>query len=292
MKIDGKIIALKILNPLKLKIQKLGIAPHLAIILIGNDPASHAYVKQKKLKADFINAKTTIKRLSSDISNSSLLKTIQQFNNNSNIHGIIVQQPLPPHINIERITQAIDPKKDVDGFHYKSKFKMPIALAVFKILEEIYSTPSRWPNGLLEGGFQTWLSSQKIVVIGKGNTGGKSIIEMFEKMKIKPSIIDSKTKNPKALTKKADIIISAVGKPNIIKSNMIKKGLPAGRQGVVLISIGLHKGFDGKLHGDYEEDKIKNIASFYTPTPGGVGPVNVAMLLKNLVKAAENISKL
>lgn len=136
--------------------------------------------------------------------------------------------------------------------------------------------------------FKNWLSSKKIAVVGKGETGGKPIIEMLRKMNIEPSIIDSKTKNKELITKKADIIISAGGKPNVIKPEMIKKGLPAGRQGVILIGVGLHRGKDGKLHGDYDEEKIKNIASFYTPTPGGVGPVNVAMLLENLIKATEN----
>ena len=107
------------------------------------------------------------------------------------------------------------------------------------------------------------------------------MIDMLKKMGIQPLVIDSKTKEPMKLTKKADIIISAVGKPNVIKPEMIKKG-------VILIGVGLHKEEDGKLHGDYEEEKIKNIASFYTPTPGGVGPLNVAMLLENLVSAAEN----
>ncbi len=265
MKIDGKGIADKIFNDLEERVEELSkknITPHLAIILVGNDPASVAYVNQKKLKAESIGAKTTLKHFSNSISQSNLLTTIQQFNNNNNAHGIIVQQPLPSHMDIKKITQAVDPKKDVDGFHLQSKFTPPIAVAVLEILKN------------------TSLKSKKIVIVGKGKTGGRLIIQAIQKMDIKPIVVDTKTKNPQSLTKNADIVISAVGNLGVIKPSAIKKG-------VFLISIGMHKGTDGKLHGDYDEEKIKNIASFYTPTPGGVGPVNVAMLLKNLVIASE-----
>lgn len=266
MKIDGKQIAEKIFEELKAKVKKLrekNIIPNLAIILVGNDPASKSYIRQKILTAEKIGIKTSLFQYPNSISTRSLLERLNDLNHLSNVHGIIVQQPLPPHINIEKITQAIDPKKDVDGFHLKSKFEPPIAAAILEILKE---TP---------------LKSKKIVILGKGQTGGKLIIQALKKMQIEPTVIDSKTKNPETLTKNADIIISAVGKPQVIKSAMIKKG-------VVLISIGLHKGSDGRLHGDYNEEEIKDIASFYTPTPGGVGPVNVAMLMENLVDATEN----
>lgn len=289
MKIDGREIANEILEDLKKRVGELAkknITPCLAILIVGNDPASKAYVRQKELKGERIGAKITIKQFSNSISQSNLLTTIQQFNNDNNVHGIIVQQPFPSSIDQEKIVNAITPQKDVDGFHPNSKFEMPIALAVLKILEEIFFSLTRSHLARLKGEtLISWLRSKKIVVIGKGETGGQPIIQTLRKMSIEPTVIDSKTKNPKALTKTADIIISAVGKSNIVKPNMIKKG-------VILISIGLHKGSDGKLHGDYEEEKIKNIVSFYTPTPGGVGPLNVAMLLENLVKAAENISKL
>jgi methylenetetrahydrofolate dehydrogenase (NADP+)/methenyltetrahydrofolate cyclohydrolase len=285
MKIDGKQIANEIFENLKPRIDKLkeqGIIPHLAIILIDKDPASVAYVNQKEIKGKKIGAKISVKNLLSDTSEKKLLSTIEQFNNNNNVHGIIVQRPLPKNIDSNAISLTVNPNKDVDGFHPNSKFRPPIALAVLKILKTIYPTPSRWPNGLLEGGFQTWLSSQKIVIIGKGETGGRPIIQMLKDLNIKPLIIDTKTPNPPKITRSADIIISAVGKPDTLRPEMLKKN-------VILIGIGLHRGNDGKLHGDYDEEKIKNIASFYTPTPGGVGPINVAMLLENLVTAAENL---
>jgi methylenetetrahydrofolate dehydrogenase (NADP+) / methenyltetrahydrofolate cyclohydrolase len=281
MKIDGKKISQEILNSLKLQVEKLKeknpsagsgqvIAPTLAIIIVGENPASLSYVRQKELKAKSIGIETITTNLSEKIPTKELIKTIQQFNDDDNVHGIIVQQPLPQNINLKNITNTIDPQKDVDGFHPNSKFQMPIAIAVLKILEEVrVSTPGVEPR------FTDWLRNKNIVIFGKGETGGKPIINALQKMGINPSIIDSKTEKPKEIAKKADIIISAVGKSNIIDPKMLK-------QNVILIGIGQHKEGD-KMIGDFDEEKIKNIASFYTPTPGGVGPIDVSMLLKNLV---------
>ncbi len=281
MKIDGKEIAAQILKELKTKVGKLKkkqIIPTLAIILVGNDPASVAYVGQKEKKAQSIGTKTIIKHFPSKTSQLKLIRAIQQFNKNNNIHGIIVQQPLPKKINIQTVIQTVNPRKDIDGFNPKSKFKSPISLAVMKILKKVYTY-----NPRVESQFNNWLKTKKIVVIGKGETGGKPVIESLRKIGIQPLIIDSKTMSHELFTKNADIIISAVGKENILNSKMVKKG-------TILIGVGLHKGLDGKLHGDYEEKDIKDITSFYTPTPGGVGPVNVAMLLENLIVASESVT--
>lgn len=285
MKIDGNKIAGEIIDDLKQRIKKLeekDITPMLAIIIVGENPASLSYVRQKELKAKNVGIKTTIVRLPETALTDKLIKVIQQFSNDNNAHGIIVQQPLPPQINLEQIINAIDPKKDVDGFRLNSLFQMPIAMAVLKILEKVYSYTPRGQSQKRESrqNLQKWLRSKNIVIIGKGETGGKPIIQMLEGMIIPLTIIDCKTKNPKFLTKEADIIISAVGKANILKPQMIKRG-------VVLISIGISRRESAKLTGDYDQNQVKNIASFYTPTPGGVGPINVAMLLKNLISAAE-----
>lgn len=277
MKINGKQIAQHILDSLKGQIKKLkkkNITPHLAIIIAGNDPASVAYVRQKELKAKAIGIKTIIYHLPDETPQINLIKTIQRFNNDNNVHGIIVQQPLPQNINTKAVAQFIDLKKDVDGFNSESKFEMPIVMAVSEILKKICSQRATGP-------LTDWLKSKEIAIIGKGETGGKPVIAMLEKMKIPFALIDSKTKNPENLTKTADIIISAVGKTNIVKPQMIKKG-------VVLIGLGISRGKNAKLMGDYDQNEVKNIASFYTPTPGGIGPINVAMLLKNLITAAKN----
>lgn len=278
MRVDGKAIAQSILNDLRSRavfLKKKGVTPHLVIVLIGNDLASQAYVGQKELKAKQIGAKTTVMNYKSGITNQELIKTIEKLNNDSNAHGIIVQRPLPKHINSDDIARVINPKKDVDGFHPQSKFEMPLSIAVLRILEHIFSSSKKDGQKFID-----WLKTKSVVIIGKGEAGGKPVINSLRKLGIQPLIIDSKTANPDAITKKADIIISAVGKPNIVRAEMVKKD-------VILISVGLYKGEDGKLHGDYDEEKIKGIASFYTPTPGGVGPVNVACLLANLVTTAE-----
>lgn len=288
MRIDGREIAKGIFEDLKKRVAKLrekSVTPHLVVFLAGDDPASSTYVRQKELKAIEIGAKATIYHLPNSTTEEKLLSIISKLNNDPTVHGIIIQRPLPDHINEEKIDLAVDPKKDIDSFHPNSPHSTPLAQAVIRILKETHCQTAR--SDLVKvrpcqgrTSFREWLNVQKIVVIGKGKTGGGPVIQMLRKMDVEPKIIDSKTQNPKEVTKNADIIISTVGKPNIVKADMIKKG-------VILVSVGLHRGEDGRLHGDYEESEIKNIASFYTPTPRGVGPVNVACLLDNLVSAAE-----
>lgn len=278
MKIDGKEIASQIFEDLKIRVDKLkekSVIPQLAIILIGKNPASLAYIEQKEIKGNKIGVKVEVVNIETNASTKDLLKITNNLNQNPDIHGIIIQRPLPGTINSEIIDQAIDKSKDMDSFNTRSMFVSPIFAAVLWILEYIYNSNNNSDRDLFE-----WLKSNKVVVVGKGETGGKPISRELNKLKIKHVVIDSKTKNPENQIGNADIVITAVGRSGIIKSSSIKKG-------AILISIGLHKGKDGKLRGDYNDEEIKNIVSFYTPTPGGVGPVNVAMLFKNLVEAAE-----
>lgn len=273
MIIDGKQIASGVLNDLKLRVEKLkteNIIPHLYIILLSDDGSSTSYVKQKILRGEEIGAKITLDRKNSDISTEKLLEIINNLNKDNLVHGIIVQRPMPATLNEEKIANSILPQKDIDGFNPNSKFDVPVALAIFKLLETIH-----------KDNFNIWLKQQKICVIGKGITAGKPIAKSFEKIGIIPLIIDSKTNNRNEILKTADIIISTVGKKDIIKEPEIKNG-------VILIGVGLHKEEDEKFHGDFNEENIQNKALFYSPTPGGVGPVNVSMLLANLVKATEN----
>lgn len=278
MIIDGRAIAEKIFNDLSAKTKKLkedGITPTAAIIIVGDDPASLAYVKQKELKAESIGAEATVLHYESGITNQELLSTIEQLNNDDNIHGIIVQRPLPNHIDNQAVDQATDAKKDIDAFREDAPYDMPLAAAVVKILENIFAR-----SDLDQGQtFTQWLKSKNIVVIGKGETGGGPVITKLKKLGVEPYVIDSKTENAEKLTENADIIISTVGNKNAKLPQKLKKN-------VVMIIVGMYRGDDGKLHGDYEKDVLENVASFYTPVPGGVGPVNVAMLLSNLVDAA------
>lgn len=278
MEINGKEIAKEILDELTVRVQKLkdkGVTPTLAIILVGDNPQSIAYIEQKELKASRIGVKVIIKKLPTNTPQSIILKTIEQFNNDSNVHGIIVQRPVKG-VNSQVLNEAVLPEKDVDGFNSQSKFDYPIAKAVLVTLEQIYGSNKKIDQ------FYDYLRKTQIVLIGKGETGGFPIMQTFKKHQIPFKIIDSHTHNPSLIIRNADIVISAVGEPGVIKPDALKKG-------VILVSVGLSKGNDGKMHGDYNEEEIKNIASFYTPTPGGVGPVNVAMLLTNLIESAERI---
>lgn len=277
MIINGKEIAGKILDELALRVQKLkkrGIIPTLAIILVGDNPASLSYVRQKELKAEEIGAKAIVYKHKDGTPESKILSLISKLDNNPKIHGIIVQRPVKG-VDSRRLDEAVSPEKDVDGFNTYSKFDYPIAEAILVILGQIYSS-----NRNL-GQFYDYLRKTQIVLIGKGETGGHPIAQTLKKHQIPFNIVDSKSIEPKRTLKSADIVISAVGKPNILKPDSL-------RRGVVLVSVGLSKGENGKMRGDYNDEEIKNIASFYTPTPGGVGPVNVAMLLKNLIEAAES----
>ncbi|MEK7571347.1 MAG: bifunctional 5,10-methylenetetrahydrofolate dehydrogenase/5,10-methenyltetrahydrofolate cyclohydrolase [Patescibacteria group bacterium] len=305
MKLDGRAIADQLYTDLTkrvLKLQRKKITPHLVVFLIGNNPASVAYVTLKQKKADLIGAKVTILRFEESVLTEELRQKVLLLNQDPFVHGILIQRPLPKHIDEKQLELATAPQKDVDGFHPESPFVLPLAPAVVKILEEVYTQkqgvtragdPRRAPgtNDVSEAvgrgserqapdGFLMWLKTQKIVIIGKGPSGGGPIISYLKQLGITPEIVDSKTKDPYTLTKQADVIIAAVGKHRVITADNIRKG-------VILIGVGVDKNDQGNLFGDYEEEEIADLAGFYTPTPGGTGPVNVAMLMDNLITAAE-----
>ena len=265
IRIDGRIIAQDILNELKPQVQLLktnDIMPMLAVILIGNNESSKSYIKQKQLKASEIGAEINLYH-HEIISNNELLKLISKLNNDTKIHGIIVQRPLPNNIDRNEISNAINPSKDVDGFNPNSNYNPPVALAVIEILKSI---------NIIN------LKNQKIIIIGKGETGGKPIINTLNKLNIKANVIDRNSKNPDEIISNSEIIITATGNKNVIKPELLNKSQ-------ILIGVGLYLK-DGKLHGDYNESEIENRVKYYTPTIGGVGPVNVSFLMKNLVQAA------
>ncbi len=273
MKIDGRLISKEILSKLELEVDRLkskNIIPTLAIILVGENPQSVSYIEQKEINGEIIGAKIIRKNLPASISEHELLEIIKDLNNDSAVHGIIVQRPLPPQISENKIDRAVIPEKDVDGFNKNSEYKPPIVLAIYEILKKVE------PN----------FKDKRIAVIGKGQTGGAPVIKWLINLGAYVNVISSKTSETEKaeILKNSDIIISAVGKPSVIPSDLIKKDS-------ILISIGLHKNAEGKMQGDYIESDIEKIVSFYTPTPGGVGPVNVACLFSNLVNSAEIYSK-
>ncbi|MGH9857784.1 MAG: bifunctional 5,10-methylenetetrahydrofolate dehydrogenase/5,10-methenyltetrahydrofolate cyclohydrolase, partial [Acidobacteriota bacterium] len=278
MKVNGREIADKLYGDLKERIKTLAkkkITPHLVVILVGEHPASVAYVTLKQKKGEEIGAKVTILNYPTSITTEKLAEKVKLLNQDPYVHGILIQRPLPEQVNERLLEMLTDPKKDIDGFHPKSPYTLPLPLAVEEILKEIcrdIHSDRETPNS----GFLFWLRLKNIILLGKGPTGGGPILEYFKTLKVKLHLIDSKTKNPEKLLQQADIIISAVGRKHVIKPENLKKG-------VILISVGINRGADKRLHGDYDEEAIQKIASFYTPTPGGVGPVNVAKLMDNLI---------
>lgn len=264
MKIDGKALAQAILLDLTKQVTLLktqGITPTMAVILVGDDPESLSYIRQKQKATEKIGGRFIFEQLPNTTRPKELAARVEMYNRDPTVCALIVQRPLPPSIDLS-IHRCVKPDKDIDGFVKNSPFDVPIAMAIFTILKHIGIT----------------IKNKKIVIVGRGETAGKPIAVAFEKLQCATSIITSKTPNPIEIMKQADIIISCVGKRGIVTADAVKPG-------VILISVGITRGEDGKLHGDYEEDDMKDIASFYTPTPGGVGPLNIASLMQNLVKA-------
>lgn len=279
MKIDGRAIAERILADLAGEVGKLkerGVTPTMVVILVGDNPASLSYIKRKTIAAEKIGAKLVLSHQPSAVSYQQLKALIEQYNDDPSVHGIIIQRPLPNESpKITTALQCVVVNKDVDGFLPNSPFEVPVATAVLTILNFIRSH--------LANAKERPLEEQNIVVIGRGETAGKPIADVLIKKGCKVDVVHSQTKNPDEIMRAADIIISCVGKSNVVRRDNIKPG-------AILISVGIWWDNDGKMHGDYDEEDISDIASFYTPTPGGVGPVNVACLMKNLILAVQKSS--
>ena len=265
MELSGKKIALRIFEQIKSERESLpsSVLPTLVIITLGNEVSWEAYVRQK-LKRGAAAGINTIHKNLSDASQEELIDEIEQLNKDHLVHGIIVQRPLPSDFDTKLISNMVLKTKDVDGFRSDSPFEVPVFLAVKRLLQEV--------------NYLEKLKTQNITVIGKGESAGKLIIQGLGKMGISPQVINSQTINPQSILKTSDVIISCVGKTVIHPQNL--------KPGVVLIGVGIHSE-SGKLKGDYNEEEIKSIASFYTPTPGGVGPLNLAFLFKNVIKATK-----
>lgn len=276
MVVDGRALAEKIHEKLREETEALktsGTTPHIAIVTFKTSEAAWAsYVGQKIKLAQNLGAKASLTELQTD-SKEEFKETMKRLNSNPNIHGIIVQRPFPETFDKQMVIESVVPEKDIDGFRKDSNFEYPIWRAV----EYIVRHAARLDGA---SSLDMWLKGKNVVVVGKGETGGLPMIEGMRGLGVKPQIVDSKTENREEILKKADLIICAAGRSGVVRPEEIKKG-------VVLIGIGMHREEDGKLHGDYEAQEIEQIASYYTPIPGGVGPVNVAFLFMNLLNAAK-----
>lgn len=287
--ISGTEVAKSIREELKVEVAELkekhDIVPGLVTILVGEDPASQSYVSAKNKTAHALGIHSEQVTLAADTSEKDLLATVEKYNKDKNIHGILVQLPLPKHINETNVLYAIDPDKDVDGFH-------PVNVGKMVLGEDCYLPCT--PHGILElltrSGVET--SGAEVVVIGRSNIVGKPIANlMLQKRKAGNATVTlchTRTKDMAAHCKRADIIIAAVGVPKMVTADMVKDG-------VVVIDVGVNrigKTAEGKaiLAGDVDFDAVKEKASYITPVPGGVGPMTITMLMKNTVQAAKQIA--
>jgi methylenetetrahydrofolate dehydrogenase (NADP+)/methenyltetrahydrofolate cyclohydrolase len=275
--IDGKKISIEIKDEVKKEVETLlekGITPCLAVILVGENPASQVYVRNKKKACEYVGIKSLSYELSSDTTEDELLKLIDGLNKNPEVNGILVQLPLPGHIDEEKILLAVSPEKDVDGFHPYNVGLLSIGNAVLKAC-----TPAGCIELIKRSGIE--IIGKKCVVIGRSNIVGKPVSMLLLAENGTVSVCHSKTRDINEEIKNADIVIAAVGKPKFVKGDMISDG-------AVIIDVGINRMENGKLCGDVDFDECEKKASFITPVPGGVGPMTIAMLMKNCLSACKS----
>lgn len=274
--INGKEISIKLKENLKKEIQKLkfekNLQPSLAVIIVGNNPASRVYVNNKKKACDEIGIKSFEFALPINITETELIELIKTLNNRCDVNGILVQMPLPKHISEKNIIKSISPTKDVDAFHEINVGK--IMIGDFEFLP---CTPAGIIYLLDKAGIE--ISGKHCVIIGRSNIVGKPLSMLMLHRNATVTICHSKTQNLSDICKTADILVAAIGKPKFVTCNMIKPNS-------VVIDVGINRDENGKLCGDVDFENVKNIASYITPVPGGVGPMTICMLMKNTINAA------
>ena len=275
--LDGKALSLKIKNRAKEDIKNLrekGITPGLAVVIIGDDPASHTYVRMKERACEEVGIYSILHKMPSDISQEKIIETIEMMNKNPNIDGILIQLPLPKHVDTTKILQTVTATKDVDGFHPFNVGKLALGLDTFtpctplgvmKLLKEYNIDPK---------GLDT-------CIVGASDIVGKPMMNLLLNANATVDICHIYTKDLKEHTKRADLLIVGVGKPDLITEDMVKEG-------AIVIDIGINRLESGKLVGDVSYNEVSKKCSFITPVPGGVGPMTIAMLLENTIKATRN----
>lgn len=278
--IDGKGLAKKIRENLKKDVEELkkeGIIPKFAVILIGDDPASKIYVRNKNKACIEIGIDYEEHVLKQDTTMEELLKLIDKLNNNKSINGILLQSPLPKHLDINEALKRIDYKKDVDGFNPINVGKLSLGQDCF-----ISCTPYGIIKMLEE--YKIPIEGKKAVIIGRSNIVGKPLIQCLLSKNATVTVCHSKTQNIEEITKSSDIIITAMGKPRFLKENMVK-------QGATVIDVGINRMENGKIVGDVDFEEVSKKTSYITPVPGGVGPMTIAMLMNNIIKATKEQNK-
>lgn len=272
--IDGKAIAQEIRADLAKRVAELtaqGKTPGLHVVLVGDNPASKVYVRNKQRACEEVGINSTVHRLAEDTTREQLLGLIEQLNADSKVHGILVQLPLPAHLDEEEVINAISPEKDVDGFHPSNVGKLYIGTKGL-----IPCTPAGVLELVKRTGVQ--IAGQNVVIIGRSNIVGKPAAALFLRENATVTICHSRTKDVAAEARRADILIAAVGRPQLVKKDWVKPG-------AVVIDVGINR-VDGGIVGDVDFEEVKEVAGAITPVPGGVGPMTIAMLLKATVEAA------
>ena len=277
-RIDGNALSQKLRAEVALRSAALkakGITPGLAVILVGDSPASQVYVRNKVKACEDNGLHSVLEKYPAEMSEIALLARIDSLNKDASIHGILVQLPLPPHIDAQRVIEAISPNKDVDGFHIASAGALMTGM------------PGFWPctpygcMKMLESiGYK--LKGKHAVVIGRSNIVGKPMAMMLLQKNATVTICHSATTDLKAMTLQADVIVAAVGKRNVLTADMVKPG-------AVVLDVGMNRNDEGKLSGDVDFDGVEKVAGYITPVPGGVGPMTITMLLVNTLEAAERM---
>ena len=274
LRIDGKAISAQIKEELKeetAQLREQGICPCLAVIQVGNDPASSVYVNNKKKACAFIGIESLSYELEETVSEAELLQLISELNSNEKVNGILVQLPLPKHINETAVIQAIRPEKDVDGFHPQTVGNMCIGTKGF-----LPCTPAGVIQLLKRSGIE--IEGKECVVVGISNIVGKPMAMLLLRENGTVTIAHSRTENLAEVTKRADILVAAVGKPRFITKEFVKEG-------AVVIDVGIHRNEENKLCGDVDFDDVEPHVSAITPVPGGVGPMTIAMLMNNCIES-------
>lgn len=274
--IDGKAVALNVKNQVKLECEALkekGITPGLAVIIVGDDPASQVYVRNKEKACEECGFHSVKYALDANTTQQELNALIDELNNDDSINGILCQLPLPSHLDDKEVINRIDPIKDVDAFH-------PVNVGAIMIGD--YNFLPCTPAGVMELIHSTGveLEGKKAVVMGRSNIVGKPMAMLLLHENATVEITHSKTKKLSEITSEADILVAAVGKAKFVKADMVK-------QGAVVIDVGMDRDENGKLCGDVDFDDVKEKCSYITPVPGGVGPMTIAMLMKNTLTAAK-----
>lgn len=275
--IDGKAVSAAVKEQVRDEIAREGIKAGLAVVIVGNDPASRVYVNNKKKACEFCGIQSFEYALPEETTMKELLELIDTLNNDANVNGILVQLPLPKQLDEKQVIAKISPEKDVDAFH---------EINVGKIMIGNYSFLPCTPSGCMDLIHSTGveISGKECVVIGRSNIVGKPMAMLLLHENGTVTICHSRTKNLAEVCRRADILVAAVGKPNFVTADMVKEG-------AVVIDVGINRLENGKLCGDVKFDEVSEKASWITPVPGGVGPMTIATLMKNTLTAAKEQQK-